>query len=147
MSFLRKAFRSHRIPAGRYTYRGEGEFKGLALQLRVQADGRGVMVINANTILHLNTTATAYAYYFMRGIPEKAVLKQIRGIYRVSSNQAKTDYEKLVYTISTLARTEKVCPVSFLEVEKEEPFTYKYSAPIRMDLAVTFNCLNNCIFS
>ena len=145
MSFLKKVFHSPKIPAGRYTYRGESEFKGLALQLRVETDGRGVMVINANTILHLNSTATAYAYYFMQGIPEKAVLKHIRGMYRVNSTQAKTDYEKLVYTINTLARTEKVCPVSFLEVEKEEPFTYKYSAPIRMDLAVTFNCLNNCI--
>ena len=145
MSFLRKVFRSSSIPAGRYTYRGEGEFKGLALQLRVETDGRGVIVINANTILHLNSTATAYAYYFMQGISEKAVLKQIRGMYRVNVAQAKTDYEKLVYAISTLARTEKVCPVSFLEVEKEEPFTYEYSAPIRMDLAVTFNCLNNCI--
>jgi len=42
------------IPVGRYTYRGEGEFKGLALQLRIEQDGRGVMVIKANTVLHLN---------------------------------------------------------------------------------------------
>ena len=49
MSFLRKTLRSLVIPEGRYTYRGKGEFVGMALQLRIQADGRGVMVINANT--------------------------------------------------------------------------------------------------
>ncbi len=145
MSFLRKKLRPPRIPQGRYTYRGEGEFAGLALQLRIQPDGRGVMVINANTVLHLNKTASAYIYYFMKGMPESDVLKQIHRMYRVSEAKSKADYEKLVYTISTLARTEKICPISFLEVEKEEPFTYQYSAPLRMDLAVTFKCQNNCV--
>jgi radical SAM protein with 4Fe4S-binding SPASM domain len=145
MSFLRKALLPSRVPQGRYTYRGKGEFAGMALQLRVEPDGRGVMVIKANTVLHLNETATAYAYHFMQGTPEKDVVKQIRRMYRVNAAKAKEDYEKLVYTISTLAKTEKICPISFLEVEKEEPFTYQYSAPLRMDLALTFKCQNNCI--
>jgi len=102
-------------------------------------------VINANTVLHLNETASAYTYYFMKGMPESDVLKRIRRMYRVNAAKAKADYEKLVYTISTLARTEKICPISFLEVEKEEPFTYQYSAPLRMDMALTFKCTNNCI--
>jgi radical SAM protein with 4Fe4S-binding SPASM domain len=145
MSFLRRALRPPRIPQGRYTYRGEGEFARMALQLRIQPDGRGVIVINANTVLHLNETASAYTYYFMKGMPESDVLKQIRRMYRVNAAKAKADYEKLVYTISTLARTEKICPISFLEVEKEEPFTYQYSAPLRMDLALTFKCQNDCV--
>jgi len=145
MSFLRKAFRPPKVPQGRYTYRGKGEFAGMSLQLRVQPDGRGVMVINANTVLHLNETATAYTYYFMQGLPESEVLKQIRRIYRVNVTKAKTDYQQLVYKVSTLAHTEKVCPITFLEVEKEEPFSYQYTAPLRMDLALTFRCPNNCI--
>ncbi len=144
MSFLRK-LRPRAIPQGRYTYRGEGEFKRMSLQLRIEPDSRGVLVINANTVLHLNVTASAYAYYFMQGMPENDVVKQIRRMYRVNAAKAKADYEKLVYAISTLARTEKICPVSFLEVTKEEPFSYQYSAPLRMDAAVTFRCSNNCI--
>jgi radical SAM protein with 4Fe4S-binding SPASM domain len=81
----------------------------------------------------------------MQGLPEHEVLKKIRRMYRVNAAKVKEDYEKLVYTISTLAQTEKVCPVSFLEVEKEEPFTYQYSAPLRMDMALTFKCQNNCV--
>ncbi|MFB3888732.1 MAG: radical SAM protein [Candidatus Bathyarchaeia archaeon] len=143
MSFLRR--RKPAAPPGRYTYRGTGEFAKLALQLRVEPDGRGVVVINANTVLHLNETASAYAYHFMLGKADADVLKAIRSVYRVSEAQAKQDYEKLVYTITTLAKTEKVCPVTFLEVEKEEPFSYAYSAPLRMDLALTFRCQNDCI--
>ena len=144
MSFL-KRLRKRTVPTGRYTYRGKGEFAKLALQLRIEPDGRGVMVINANTVLHLNETASALAFHFMQGTSEKEAFREIRGIYRVDEAKVKQDYEKLVYTISTLAKTEKICPVSFLEVEKEEPFSYAYSAPLRMDLALSFKCQNNCI--
>jgi MoaA/NifB/PqqE/SkfB family radical SAM enzyme len=44
-----------------------------------------------------------------------------------------------------LAQTEKIDPVTFLGIEKEEPFTYQYSAPLRMDLALTFRCQNDCV--
>lgn len=76
------------------------------------------MVINANTVLYLNETATAYAYFFMQGTPETVLLKNVRRIYRVSARTAQKDYQNLVYTVSTLAQTEKVCPVSFLEDRK-----------------------------
>jgi radical SAM protein with 4Fe4S-binding SPASM domain len=145
MSFLRRVTRPPIIPQGRYTYRGKGEFARMALQLRIEPDGRGVIVINANTVLHLNETASAYTYYFMQDMPESEILKKIRRKYRVNATKAKADYEKLIYTISTLAQTEKICPVTFLEVEKEEPFTYGYSAPLRIDMALTYKCQNNCV--
>ena len=34
----------------------------------------------------------------MQGLPEKDVVKKIQGMYRVSAETAKADYEKLVYT-------------------------------------------------
>ena len=141
MSFLKK----EKIPQGRFTYRGVDEFKGMSLQLRVEPNGKGVMVINANTVLHLNQTASAYAYYFMLGLHEKEVINKIRHLYRVKTETAKADYERLIYTISTLAQTEKIDPVTFLEIEKEEPFSYQYSAPLRVDLALTFRCQNDCV--
>ena len=144
MSFI-KRLQKKGVPIGRYTYRGTGEFSGMALQLRIESAGRGVMVINANTVLHLNETASAYAYYFMQGLCENEVLKKIHALYKVDKEKAKPDYEKLVDTISTLAKTEKICPVSFLDVEKEEPFSHEYSAPIRVDVALSFKCQNNCI--
>jgi radical SAM protein with 4Fe4S-binding SPASM domain len=141
MSFLKKT----KIPAGRYTYRGTDKFAGMSLQLRIEQNGQGIMVINANTILHLNHTATALAYYFMQGLPQEEAVKKIRRMYRVNAKIAKVDYEKLVYTVSTMAQTEKIDPVTFLEIEKEEPFSHQYSAPLRTDLALTFRCQNDCI--
>jgi radical SAM protein with 4Fe4S-binding SPASM domain len=145
MSLLRRVFRGPKIPRGRYTYRGRGRFSGLALQLRVEPDGEGLLVINASTVLYLNETATAHAYFFMQGMPSEAAVKKIRKMFRVDQKTAKKDHEKLIYTVSTLAQTEKVCPISFLDVESVEPFTKELSAPLRVDLALTFRCQNNCI--
>src|SRR3970282_1429485 len=118
MSYLKRMLRPPKIPVGRYTYRGTGKFTKMALQLRIEQNGRGVLVINANTVLHLNETASAYAYFFIQGKLEADVLKNVRRMYRVGKAKAKEDYEKLVYTISTLAETEEVDPISFLEVSK-----------------------------
>ena len=145
MSFVKNFFQRQKIPQGRYTYRGEDQFKGLALQLRVEPDNKGLLVINANTVLYLNETSTAYAYYLMQGLNTKEVISKIRRIYRVKEKQATTDYEKLVYTISTLAQTEEVDPISYLKVDKIEPFSQKYSAPLRVDMSLTFDCQNNCV--
>ncbi len=145
MSFMKNVFGKQKIPVGRYAYRGKDKFSGMSLQLRVEESRQGVMVINANSVLHLNHTATAFAYFFMQGMPKKEVIKKIRRMYRVNSKDAQADYEKIVYTISTLAQTEKIDPVTFLEIQKEEPFSYQYSAPLRMDVALTFRCQNDCI--
>lgn len=133
------------IPRGRFTYRGRGKFARLALQLRVEPDGTGLLVINANTVLYLNETASAHAYFFMQGLSNDAAVKKIRGMFRVNPETAKKEHEKLIYTISTLSQTEKVCPISFLDVKSVEPFTQQYSAPLRMDMALTFRCQNNCV--
>ena len=145
MSILRNIFTAPKIPQGRYTYRGKDNYAGLALQLRIEPDRQGLLIINANTVLYLNETATAYAYHFMQGLAEEEIVKKIRRIYRVDQKKAKSDYEKLVYTINTLSQTEKICPISFLEVKNVEPFSHQYSAPLRMDLALTFRCQNNCV--
>ncbi len=145
MSFLRRILGPPAVPHGRYTYRGKDQFAGLALQLRVEPDGKGTMVINANTVLQLNETAATLAHLFMQGLSTEEAIERIRHMYRVDSETARTDYEKLVYTISTLAQTEKICPVSFLGVKSVEPFSTAYTAPLRMDLALTFRCQNDCV--
>ncbi|HDM44969.1 MAG TPA: hypothetical protein ENG07_00540, partial [Candidatus Bathyarchaeota archaeon] len=126
-----------KIPVGRYTYRGKDRFAGMALQLRVEPDGRGLLVINANTVLYLNETATVHVYFFMQGMDLDEAVDAVRRIYRVKKDVARREHERIIYTISTLAQTEEVCPFSFLDVEKTEPFTQELSAPIRMDLAIT----------
>jgi hypothetical protein len=84
LSFISKIIRKQKIPQGRYTYRGEGRFKGLALQLRVEPDRKGLLIINANTVLYLNQTSAAYAYYLMKGYPEEEIVAKITSTNRRS---------------------------------------------------------------
>jgi len=139
-SWLRKT----PAPPGLYHYRGRDRFSRMALQLRVEENRKGVLAINAKTVLYLNETAAAHVYYFMRGMPTEKAVHRIRSMYRVSEETARRDHEKLIYAISTLAQTQEVCPISYLGVEKVEPFSQELSAPIRMDLALTFRCQNDC---
>jgi radical SAM protein with 4Fe4S-binding SPASM domain len=147
VSFLKKIkkIRASRIPVGLYTYRGKGKFAGMALQLRVEPDGTGLLVINANTVLYLNETAATHAYFLMMGLTTDEAVEKTRRIYRVKKDIARKSHEQIIYTISTLAQTEEVCPISFLDVERIEPFSQELSAPVRMDLALTYRCQNNCI--
>jgi len=137
--------RRYEVPRGLYYYRGRDEFRRMALQLRIEGDGRGVLAINAKTVLYLNETAAAHVYHFMLGMPTHKAVHHVRRIYRVSEETATKDHGRLIYAISTLAQTEEVCPISYLGVEKVEPFTQELSAPIRMDLALTFRCQNGCL--
>ena len=40
------------------------------LHLRLEKDGRGLLVINAATVLHLNQTAAEYARLLIQGVEE-----------------------------------------------------------------------------
>ena len=71
MSFLKKIVSKPKVPVGRYMYRGEDKFAGMSLQLRIEASGKGVMVINANTVLHLNQHSNGIRILFHAGITPK----------------------------------------------------------------------------
>jgi radical SAM protein with 4Fe4S-binding SPASM domain len=126
-------------------YRAEGEFQGLRLHLRVEDDGSSILIINASRILFLNRTATEHVYLFMQGKNEEEAAKEIRKKFKVDKETALQDYRDILFVVNTFAKTPDVCPVSYLGVEKVEPFQKELSAPYRMDLALTYRCDNKCI--
>ncbi len=140
-----KLYSKFKVKPGLYSYRGKGNYKGLSVQLRVEPNGEGVLAINANSVLYMNETSTIHAYFFVKGFTIEDAVKGITSIYKVSRKQAKKDHENFLYTVNTLAKTERVCPISYLGIERRDPFSVPNSAPIRMDLALTFRCQNDCL--
>jgi MoaA/NifB/PqqE/SkfB family radical SAM enzyme len=108
------------------------------LHLRVEDDGRGLLVVNAATILHLNQTATEHARFLVQGTNADEAAQAISRRYRVGRAQAREDYERLRDHILTLATTVDLDPVTFLDMERVEPFSADTSAPYRVDLALTY---------
>ncbi|MBN1810801.1 MAG: radical SAM protein [Anaerolineae bacterium] len=108
------------------------------LHLRIEPDGRGLLVINAATILHLNQTAAEYARLLIQGTDEEAAADAIAKRYRVKKAQAREDYTQLREHVLTLATTVDLDPVTYLGMERAEPFSAETSAPYRADLALTY---------
>jgi radical SAM protein with 4Fe4S-binding SPASM domain len=130
---------------GLYHYRATGKWEGLRLHLRVEADGDGVLIVNASRVLFLNRTATEHIRLFMEGRTEDEAIRAIRRRYRVDAETALNDYRDVLFVVNTFAKTSDVCPISYLGVEKTEPFQRPLSAPYRMDLALTYRCDNQCV--
>ena len=108
------------------------------LHLRVEDDGRGLLIVNAATVLHLNQTAAEYARFLIQGADEEDVARSISRRYRVGREQARADYLQLRDHVVTLATTVDLCPVTYLDLERVEPFSVETSAPYRVDLALTY---------
>ena len=108
------------------------------LHLRVEEDGRGLLIINAATVLHLNQTATEYARLLIQGAEQAQAARIMARRYRVGRDQAAADYADLRDHILTLATTTDLCPVTYLDLERVEPFSAESSAPYRVDLALTY---------
>lgn len=135
----------HKRPEpGLYAYRREREGEKARLHLRIDADGQGLLMVNANRVFHLNPTAAHLAYLYLEGVStaeaEAALVRQ----YEVSLAQAQADVAQLNAQMGELTRPDGACPVCELELETTLPFAARPSAPYRMDLALTYRCQNDC---
>ena len=126
-------------PPGMYHYIAPPENPlNYRLHLRIEPDGRGLLIVNAATILHLNPTAAEYAYHRIHGLPEDKVVQKITRRYKISAAEARQDYQDLLARLQTLVSTPDLDPVTILEFERQEPFSGDISAPYRLDCALTY---------
>lgn len=127
------------IPAGVYHFQSpttaENQYR---LHLRVAADGEGLLIINASTILHLNQSATEYAYHFVKETPPEEVVRLMTNRYEINRNDARLDFIDLKQKVRTLLETPDLDPVSFLDISREDPYAGAASAPYRLDCAITY---------
>jgi radical SAM protein with 4Fe4S-binding SPASM domain len=114
------------------------------VHLRIDPDGSGLLLINANRVVHLNPTAAFMTHLSLEKTPQEQAIKIIQKNFRVSTEQALADYAQLCDNLQELVRPEGACPIHDLDLEVTAPFSAKPSAPYRMDLALTYRCNNDC---
>lgn len=132
------------LETGLYEKRIDNEFGNFRLHLRVEEGGAGTLILNASKIIHLNPTGTEYARMIMADADDEEIIKSMKRRYRVSKKQVVDDLERIKEMMDILTTTDDVCPITFLDVERIEPFTSETIAPYRMDLALTYRCQNMC---
>jgi len=139
-------FRRDDFRPGLYAYeRHDGAGGRVRLHLRLEADGRGLLLIDAARVLHLNRTAAEYLRLILEGVSEAEAVRRMRRRYRVAADTVRADYHRMREQLEALLHPEEGrCPIAGLELERVDPFSLPLSAPYRMDLALTYRCDNVC---
>lgn len=131
------------VPAGTYSTQIQLDSPiGHRLHLRVEKNGEGLLVLDASTVLHLNRTATEYAYYWIRGMPDGEIARLISTRYKIGREQAAKDLSDLKDRLETLIKTPDLDPVTFLDFERISPRSTELSAPLRLDCALTYRTID-----
>jgi hypothetical protein len=127
------------LPTGMHHYISPpDDARNYRLHLRIEDDGSGILLVNGSTILHLNQSATEYAYYLTQSLSPQEVSLKMTSRYHVDSTQAIQDYQSLVDRIQVLINTPDLDPTTFLDFQRKKPFSGSISAPYRLDCALTY---------
>ena len=78
MNFIQKIFtKTAPLPAGTHHMQAMHDEKPYRLHLRLHKDGSGLLILNAATVIQLNSTAAEYAYHFIKGTSPDEAAKQV----------------------------------------------------------------------
>ncbi|MFZ5905536.1 MAG: radical SAM protein [Chloroflexota bacterium] len=135
---------SKNLQPGLYHYQREDEHEKSRVHLRVDPDGTGTLIVNANRVMHLNPTAALMAWLILEGKPKEERARAVTARFSVTRRQAESDLSSFNFQLDNLIRPDGACPVHELELDTTMPFSARPSAPYRMDLAVTYRCNNDC---
>lgn len=131
------------LPVGIYHFQSPPDNPlNYRLHLRIEPGRKGVLIVNASTILHLNSTAAEYAYHLVNETPENQIPDEVAKRYRVDSDTASQDFTELKEQIEILITTPDLDPISFLHFDRHTPYTDEISAPYRLDCALTYQLPN-----
>lgn len=121
------------------------------LHLRVENDGTGMLIINASHILYLDRVGVDYVKRYIQYSRKKPLVGSVRDAvvlrmmlkYKVGKKRAEQDYDRLQSTIWGVTQG-NACPFTCFDVKLKEPQYGLMKSPIRIDLALTYRCNNNC---
>ena len=127
------------VPVGSYQYQGvKGDQLPYRLNLRVEPNGDGILIIDASTVLHLNRTAAEYAFHLMQNTPIEQAAKEMAEKYEVTTDEVKHDFADFCVKLDTIIQTPDLDPVTYLDLDRVDPYSKKLSAPYRLDCALTY---------
>ena len=78
--------------SGIYHYQIKTEEFNSRIHLRVEEDGSGFMLLNANNIYFMNPTAMFMAYLKMEGASPAQIYQRFKHLYNVEKADLETDY-------------------------------------------------------
>lgn len=146
-NLLRKfspASRPDRPGPGIWHFKREADGGKTRYHLRLEADGQGLLMVNASRAYQLNPAAAWMAYLYLRGTTREEALRALGGWFNAPAATLAGDYSDLCAQLDVLTDPDEHCALCELDLESTIPFSTRPSAPYRMDLALTYRCNNDC---
>ena len=126
------------LSPGFYTYHTAPESPDqFRLHLRIEPDGEGILVVNAATVLHLNQTATEFAYHLIQGKDNVQIVDAITERYDVTRDVLMRDVQLFIDQILFLGRQNDLSPSATIGFESHV-FDKNLTAPLRIDCCLTY---------
>ena len=142
---ITRQLKSESLPEqGLFHYLREEENEKTRLHLRIDPCGTGLLIANANRVVHLNPAAAAMAYLHLEGRTPEDAAHLLRKKFNISNTDALEDYHSFSMQLEELINPNGECPVCDMSLETTAPFSSIPTAPYRMDLAITYRCNNDC---
>jgi radical SAM protein with 4Fe4S-binding SPASM domain len=129
---------------GIYHFSQEKQESKNRIHLRVEKDGNGLLMVNAARAYHLNPSATAMAYWSLSGQTEANVYNSLTRNFDISKEQCIDDAKAFLSQMEVITDPDESCPLCELDLDMDLPFSHTPSAPYRMDIAITYQCNNDC---
>lgn len=138
-------FSGNGLPApGLYHYLRETPAGKARIHLRLEPDGRGLLLVNAARAYQLNPSAARMAYLHLEGWLEEEAALRLSRWFNAPPNRLKADFHELRSQIDLLTDPNQHCALCELDLETSMPFSSRPTAPYRMDIALTYRCSNEC---
>src|SRR5512137_496366 len=74
-----------------YHYRRDHNDEKSRIHLRIDPDGSGTLIVNANRIVHLNPTATLMAHSILDQATDSRIIRLVRKKYHTTASQVRAD--------------------------------------------------------
>jgi len=132
------------LKPGVHKFDGQGELEGHRFHLRVDSEEKGVLMIDASKIIFLNGTALDYARCALEDRSDHDMARYMRRRYRKVENRTLVkDYKKVKKQLKHAAEG-KLYKLEMMGSDTPAIGTDDLPAPYRMDLALTYECNNDC---
>ena len=127
------------LEPGIYSYRPQSDDAfPYSMHLRIETPEHALLILHAKTVLHLNQTAAEFLYDFIMHMSRDETINALSKRYDIPKETIATDYDDLFERLELLMTTPDLDPVSFLDFERQVPYSGEIAAPYRLDLALTY---------
>jgi radical SAM protein with 4Fe4S-binding SPASM domain len=133
------------LEPGVYKYDGKGEFAHHRFHLRIDSSRKGVLLVDASSLIFLNGTAIDYVRSALEGRNDDQMAKYLGRKYKnLERSKAVADYARIKEQLVRFMHGDK----EVLNTIGSDKFTFgsdDFPAPYRMDLILTYRCQNRCM--